>query len=130
MEQRKKSFAGGFQQTQGLARTASQMFFKQEKTVVPITKRKIFWIQVLFFMGYFAGALAIVVLFFKPNISNPVFATDYNTATAPPVDWGVDAQGNACPFGGCTKSPTTPPPTSPAPTTSSPTTGAPTPGTG
>jgi hypothetical protein len=118
MDGRKKSFvAGGMQQTQGLARTASQMFFKQEKTEVPVIKRKIFLCQLLVFLAYFAGALAIVIMFFKEPPPVGAYANAYSLAEAGPANWGFDADGvTPCAFGGCTKSPTTPPPTSKAPT--------------
>ena len=106
MEQRKKSFVAGMQHTQGLARTASAMFFKQEKTETPITRRTIFWIQALIFIGYAAAALAIVIMFFRTDPTNPAFKVAYNTEQAPDVDWGLDDDGKPCGFGGCTRSPT------------------------
>jgi len=127
MQDRKKSFAAGMKSTQGLARTASQVFFKQERTENPITHRPIFWINALFFLSYFAGALAIVIMFFKQPATLPGDPPAFSTQQAPFEDWGHDAQGNPCPaVKRCTGSPTTPPPTTRAPVTNAPISSVPT----
>jgi len=116
MQGRKRSFVAGMNQAPGLARTASQMFFKQEKTHIPITKRKIFWVNLIIFLGYFVGAVIIVIFFFKTNAPINAYAVPFEKVTVSPTSWGTDNAGNPCPFGGCTKAPTIPPPATKAPT--------------
>lgn len=117
MQGRKRSFAAGIQHTQGLARNASALFFRQETHEKPVTRRKIFCVFILTFLGYLVGALVIIILFFQTPSNSGPFAQPFADVTAPPVNWGNDSAGNPCPFGGCTVSPTLPPFASSSPVT-------------
>lgn len=87
---------------------ASMIFLSQQVESAPVLKRPIFWVFSISFTAYFAACLALAVLFFGavPDNGVPEYRIAYSSATVPPTSWGQDINGNPCPFGGCTVSPT------------------------
>jgi hypothetical protein len=92
-----------------LMRHGSQMFFLEEKSEKPVYKRGIFWVFAILGLAGSAFTAYLLSVYVKSELDAQLVSgdTSYSIATAPPTSWGTDGNNTACPFGGCTHSPTT-----------------------